>query len=133
MKYTPPAPSEKTEYELLPEGSYAVTVLSAEETVSKGGKEMVKLEVEVDNHGNRIFAYLVLTENAFWKIDQFRRSIGEEPKEGEEVEIDVSTWEGKSANAQIVVEKWSSDGKEGSSNKVGKWLPRDGGKGDEPF
>ena len=61
----------------VPNGDYLVTVIEASETFSKAGDEMIKLKLEVEEHGVRLYDYLVATESSFWKIDTFRKAIGE--------------------------------------------------------
>ena len=59
-------------------GDYLLTVVEASETYSKAGDEMIKLKLEVEGHGVHLYDYLVATESSYWKIDTFRKAIGEE-------------------------------------------------------
>ena len=59
-------------------GEYLLTVIEAIETVSKNsGDEMIKLHLEVEGHGCRLFDYLVASESSAWKLDTFRKAIGD--------------------------------------------------------
>ena len=102
----------------VPNGDYLVTVIEASETFSKAGDEMIKLKLEVEEHGVRLYDYLVATESSFWKIDTFRKAIGEAVVEGEEVELSASDLEGRQGYARLMVEEYQGK----KSNKVELWL-----------
>lgn len=108
----------------VPPGDYAVTIVEATETVSQAGSEMIKLRLEVEGHGTHLFDYLVATESSFWKIDTFRRSIGEKVIEGEEVELCAEKLEGRQGYARLRVEDYQNK----KNNKVELWLTRPGGE-----
>ncbi len=99
-------------------GDYLLTVIEATDTLSKAGDEMIKLKLEVEGHGVRLFDYLVATESSFWKIDTFRKAIGDEVVEGEEVELIAESLTGRQGYARLRVEEYQ--GKE--NNKVEMWL-----------
>jgi hypothetical protein len=100
-------------------GDYLLTVIEAVEAVSKNsGEDMIKLTLEVDGHGCRLFDYLVASESSAWKIDTFRKAIGEAVVEGEEVELHAAKLVGRRGHARIKVETYN--GKE--SNKVDFWI-----------
>ena len=100
-------------------GEYLLTILEAVETISKStGDEMIKLRLEVEGHGATLYEYLVSNGSSAWKIDSFRRALGERVVEGEEVEIDTRNLVGRQARAKLRVETYQ--GKD--SNKVDYWL-----------
>lgn len=100
-------------------GEYLLTILEAVETISKStGDEMIKLKLEVEGHGATLYEYLVSNGSSAWKIDSFRRALGERVVEGEEVEIDTRNLVGRQARAKLRVETYQ--GKD--SNKVDYWL-----------
>ncbi len=102
----------------VPNGDYLVTVIEASETFSKAGDEMIKLKLEVEEHGVRLYDYLVATESSFWKIDTFRKAVGETVVEGEEVELSASDLEGRQGYARLMVEEYQGK----KNNKVEMWL-----------
>ena len=102
----------------VPNGDYLVTVIEASETFSKAGDEMIKLKLEVEEHGVRLYDYLVATESSFWKIVTFRKAIGEAVVEGEEVELSASDLEGRQGYARLMVEEYQGK----KNNKVEMWL-----------
>lgn len=96
-----------------------MTIIEAVETISKSsGADMIKLNLEVDGHGCRVFDYLIASESTAWKIDAFRRSIGDEVIEEEEVEISASTLVGRRGRARLKVEEFNGK----INNKVDLWL-----------
>jgi len=100
-------------------GDYNVTVIEAVETISKSsGADMIKLNLEVDGHGCRLFDYLIAAENSAWKIDAFRRSIGDTVVEGEEVELSASALIGRRGRARLKTEEYNGK----INNKVDLWL-----------
>jgi hypothetical protein len=100
-------------------GDYLVTVIEAVEAVSKNsGDDMIKLTLEVEGHGCRLFDYLVASESSAWKIDTFRKAIGDTVVEGEEVELHASKLVGRRGYARLKVESYN--GKD--SNKVDFWI-----------
>lgn len=99
-----------------------MTVIEAVETVSKNsGADMIKLNLEVDDHTCRLFDYLIATEATAWKIDSFRRSIGETVVEGEEVELTAAALVGRRGRARLKTEEYNGK----LHNKVDLWLEPD--------
>lgn len=117
MKYVSTNAEVKTR--CVKPGEYLLTILEAVETISKStGDEMIKLKLEVEGHGATLYEYLVANGSSAWKIDSFRRALGERVVEGEEVEIDTRSLVGRQARAKLRVETYQ--GKD--SNKVDYWL-----------
>jgi hypothetical protein len=101
-------------------GNYDVVVIEAVETMSKGtGAEMIRLNLEVEGHKCRLFDYLIAGDSSAWKVDAFRRSIGERVVEGVEVVIDPATLVGRRGRARLKTEEFNGK----VSNKVESWLP----------
>lgn len=61
--------------EVLAKDVYRFSVKEAHTHYSKQGNEMIELKLAVGNL--IVFDRLVFTENAYWKIDQFRIAVGE--------------------------------------------------------
>lgn len=77
MKITPKKEEELNNFSLFNEGIYNFEVLSAEDTVSKSGNEMIKLKIRVskpDYSTTIIFDYLL--EAIAYKIRHFAYAIG---------------------------------------------------------
>ena len=116
MKYTSQNADNLPRF--VPNGDYLVTVIEASETMSKAGDEMIKLKLEVEGHGVHLYDYLVATEASFWKIDTFRKAIGDRVVEGEEVELSAAALEGRQGHARLRIEEYQGK----KSNKVELWI-----------
>ena len=66
------------EYNLPPVGEYGFTVQTFEKTMSKSGRKMAHIVIELDENGQfwKIDDYLVLQDNMAWKIATFFESLG---------------------------------------------------------
>lgn len=108
----------------VPEGEYTVRIIEAVETISKGsGAEMIKLNLEVEGHGCRLFDYLIASESTAWKVDAFRRALGETVVPGVPVEIHPQELISKTARARLKTEEYNGK----TSNKIDAWLEPVGG------
>ena len=72
------ADAGRGEFNLPPAGEYGFKVIEFEKTLSKAGKKMAKLNLELDEEGQhwKVYDYLVLTTNMEWKIAQFFECLG---------------------------------------------------------
>lgn len=70
--------AEAGQANLPPVGEYGFTVVELEKTMSKTGKKMAKVVIELDQEAQfwKITDYLVLQENMAWKLAQFFESLG---------------------------------------------------------
>lgn len=70
--------AEAGQANLPPVGEYGFTVVELEKTLSKTGKKMAKVVIELDREAQfwKITDYLVLQENMAWKLAQFFESLG---------------------------------------------------------
>lgn len=66
------------EFNLPPVGEYGFTVHTFEKTMSKSGRKMAHIVIELDENGQfwKIDDYLVLQDNMAWKIATFFESLG---------------------------------------------------------
>jgi Protein of unknown function (DUF669) len=103
-------------------GTYKLRVIDATEDTSKSGNDIVKLKLRVIKEdgakGPALFDYLVLSEAACWKIDQFLAACGEHPGEGIQADLDTKKMIGWECEAELSVENY--EGKK--SNKVTNYV-----------
>ena len=124
MKYKP---QEEQAPQTKEPGEYDFTVVESYEDTSKLGNPLIRLSIQIDD-GPTIKDNLVFTEKAFWKIDAFRRAVGDEPKVGQEEDIEPGSFVGKRGRAMFEHE-WS-EAKNRNYLKVGYYMtqPEDDNK-----
>lgn len=93
-------------FELLPDGNYTLKIVKAEETKSKAGNLMAKVECEVVNNldfnGRKVFhnvTFLDPKEKGAGMAIHFLKTIAQ-PWEGK-IEIDIPRWEGATFLAKV--------------------------------
>lgn len=84
--YTSAAPKQGGAKVILEKGEYPFEVVDATESVSANGNDKIELKLRVNGEAN-VYDNLVFTEKAFWKIDQFLRSVDAHPGEGNTVDV----------------------------------------------
>jgi len=111
----------------VPAGEYKLRVIEATQDTSKTGNDMIKLKLRVvkkdGTDGPALFDYLVFTEKAFYKVDQFLKACDKHPGEGEQSELDADEMIGWECEASLKIETYN--GKE--SNKIEAYLFDDDG------
>lgn len=116
FKYRPGNPTASN-FSVAP-GKYQVRVIDAKEETSKSGNDMIKLHLrtlkEDGTEGPALFDYLVMSETAQWKIDQFLSACETHPGEGVAMELDADAMVGWECEAELSVETY--EGKK--QNKV---------------
>ncbi len=127
---------DATSFELLPEGKYTLRITKAEETQSKKGNFMAKLECEVINNpdfnGRKIFhnvTFLNPQDKGAGMSVHFLKTIAQ-PWEGK-IEIDIPSWEGAQFVATLGKSSYTSQktGKLVDKNEITKvekdtnWIP----------
>jgi hypothetical protein len=106
MEFNPTDASQSSGFELLPEGTYDLEVIDAEERTSQKGNEMIALTLQAqhpDGYPIRIWDYLVSVAAATFKIEQFctAASLTEKFKSGRLLAEDCI---GKKVRAKIEIE-----------------------------
>lgn len=104
----------------LAPGFYPARVQTAEETQSKNGAPMIKLElIAMGTEGTEtLHEYLTFMEKAVWKVDQFRYAIGEEVIPGKTVAVDARALVGR--ECWVCLEEEEVQTKEGKLIKVSR-------------
>lgn len=83
MEFNPTDSSGRSSFELLPEGTYDIEVIEAEERTSQKGNEMIALTIQAkhpEGYPVRIWDYLVSVPAAVFKIEQFCTAAGLQDK-----------------------------------------------------
>ena len=83
MEFNPSDAGNSSGFELLPEGTYDIEVIEAEERTSQKGNEMIALTIQAqhpDGYPVRIWDYLVSVAAATFKIEQFCNAAGLQEK-----------------------------------------------------
>ena len=104
----------------LAPGFYPARVQTAEETQSKNGAPMIKLEIiAMGTEGTEtLHEYLTFMEKAVWKVDQFRYAIGEDVTPGKTVAVDARALVGR--ECWVCLEEEEVQTKEGKLIKVSR-------------
>lgn len=115
MRVTPKTASEVAEAGLLPAGIYDCEVVSAEETVSRNGNEMIKLRVRVfteDGNSRTIFDYLL--DSVAYKVRHAAESFGlmEAYDDGE---LSAADLEGRTGRCKVRIDP-AKDGYEAKNS-----------------
>lgn len=103
----------------LDEGMYLLTIAKAEETTSRSGNLMLKLEYDVnDVEGNRkLWDNYVLIDKCMWKIKELFDALGIDTTAI--VDIDVSELVGLQVTAKVIQELYNGD----TVNRIKKIYP----------
>lgn len=90
---------------ILKPGEYGFTVVDATEKVAKStGNPMIELKLRVNDEAV-VYDNLVFTPKAFWKIDQFLKSVKAHPGPGHESNIEADDCLGLEGTCNIKTEK----------------------------
>jgi hypothetical protein len=113
--YTSSTPSERPDF--VEPGDYEVEVVNAIETTSKGGHDMIELNLKT-SAGSYLYDFLVFIPTAFWKIDSFRAATGEVVEPDQDVELTADHVIGRTGTARLIVEEYNGK----KRNKVAAWI-----------
>ena len=99
---------EEQSFKPIPAGDHRVRIESAEEQVSKTGKEMIKLVLEVSGYNSTIWHFMVfLSDNqklTNQKLGEIFNSFGIQPGN-----LNLKTWVGKVGAARIKHEDYNGE------------------------
>lgn len=77
MKFTPQTEADIKKSNLLPDGIYDAEIGTAEDTISKAGNEMIKVDLTVfDDKGNKRFIFDYLMESMAFKLRHAAEACG---------------------------------------------------------
>jgi hypothetical protein len=109
MKHMTSAPTAGNDRFLVPDGIYEIECVDAKEKTSQGGNPMMELTWEIvgknGDNGPKLKDWLVQTEKASWKIDQYLAAAGKHPGEGVEFELEADDQIGVAVRARLKQEK----------------------------
>lgn len=106
MEFNPQDAGDRSSFTLLPEGTYDIEVVDAEERTSQKGNQMIALTLEAkhpDGYPSRIWDYLVSTPAAVFKIKNFCDAAGL-TQVFESGRLTVAECQGKRLKAKIFIE-----------------------------
>jgi len=122
MAFTYKSGSAQNQTYFVPAGTYTVRVIEAKEDTSKKGNDMIRLKLRVvlnnGHDGPALYDYLVVSETAGWKIDQFLSAMGQHPGEDADVILDADEMVGWEGEAELSVEEYNGK----KSNKVAEYI-----------
>jgi hypothetical protein len=93
----------------LEPGEYELVVKNAIEGESKNGNPMITVDLEVIGKGRNLKEFLVFTPTSIWKIDLFRKAMGEVVNPNEDVSVDAKDWIGKTTKVNLSIEPDRND------------------------
>lgn len=123
MKLTPLSDQELEAMNLIPKGDYQFEVVSAEDTTSKSGNDMIKLQLKVwDHEGRENTIYDYLLEAMPKKLKHFAKHLGLIAKY-EAGELLADDCIGKCGTLHLVIQEDKS-GKYAPKNSVGDYIQK---------
>ena len=96
----------------LPPGTHEVIVRAIWNKTSSSGNQMLQVELLHEKTGAVVIDYLVKTEQAAWKLDEFVRALDLIPPKGEPVDFGANLlWElrGRSVRVRVGNEPYNGD------------------------
>jgi hypothetical protein len=107
---------------ILEPGEYDFEVVEAHNKSGKKPPHNDQIELRLKSQDAIYFDYLVFTDKSFWKVNQFRKAIGQEIEEGED-EIDFNAEDCLGATGRVMLTVDTYEGKR--KNKVVEYLESD--------
>lgn len=130
IKYIP-----KESNGLLAPGTYLARVISASESYSMKGDQMIEMDVLVGPSGEMKFLEkLYNTEKAAWKITQVRHSLGFDDAIGDPVSFEAEDLVNATGIVEIGLGKPRAEGKYAGKQfmEILRWMPRGTPTGETP-
>ena len=121
-KYNPNNYNENG-FGLIPEGNYRVRIESAEEKVSRSGKDMIELTLAVSGQNQKLWFYLVFDNSSERMIQYTDQRLGSiySSFNIEPGNLNTYDWEGKTGGARI---RQRADASGNMRSEVYYFLPR---------
>ena len=108
MQFNSRSREELARESLTPPGEYDFEIISAEETTSKKGNEMIKLKLRVFVEGGEIHVYDYLVAGMEYKLANFCDAIGRSD-DYDDGEINADNLVGCAGKLKLVIEKEQKD------------------------
>lgn len=103
---------------LLEEGWYDAEIISAEDTTSKAGNDMIKLTVKVyPEEGGSRTVWEYLTSAAAWKVGAWREAVAKPIPEGA-AEVDVTAADFAGQRVHVMLAREAGNGGYGPKNTI---------------
>ena len=93
-------------YSLIPEGAHRVRIENAQEKVSRSGRNMIELTLDVSGYSSKLWSYIVLDDSSEDAVKRTNRTLGAvfnsfNIEQQEDSDIDLSSWIGKTGGAMV--------------------------------
>ena len=107
--YTGENVQERPAFKLAPEGKYNVKIIKGEEKISKSGKNMIVLTVQIvhPEYKNQMFEYIVDNEHAQQRIFDILTSCGVTPTRG--MSINAQTFVNRTGRVKVKHEEYNGE------------------------
>lgn len=112
---------EETEFEVLPEGQYRISIKSAEKAISKSGNDMLALQFEVSGSNTILYHYIVFMNDRPEITNRMLTQFFDSFKDIPEGDFNMQNWIGKVGACKVKHDEYN--GKE--TAKVSYFIHKD--------